>query len=61
MVRSFVALMRTEAGFDPNGVLTFGLSNLRFRSPDEARAVFRQLRDKPISNVRCRTTLESTP
>jgi putative ABC transport system permease protein len=46
MVRSFVALMHTEPGFDPNGVLTFGLSNLRFRSPDEARATFSQLRDK---------------
>ena len=46
MVRSFVALMRTEPGFDPNGVLTFGLSNLPFRSPDEARATFTQIRDK---------------
>jgi putative ABC transport system permease protein len=46
MVRSFVALMRTEPGFDANGVLTFGLSNLRFRSPDEARATLSQLRDK---------------
>ena len=46
MVRSFVSLMRTEPGFDPNGVLTFGLSNLRFRSPDEARAIFGQMRDK---------------
>src|SRR5689334_7609369 len=46
MVRSFVALMRTEPGFDPNGMLTFGLSNLRFRSPDEARAVLAQIRDK---------------
>jgi len=46
MVRSFVALMHTEPGFDPNGVLTFGLSNLRFRSPDEARATLSQLRDK---------------
>ena len=46
MVRSFVSLMRTEPGFDPNGVVTFGLSNLRFRSPDEARAILGQVRDK---------------
>jgi predicted permease len=46
MVRSFVSLMRTAPGFDPNGVITFGLSNLRFRSPDEARAVFAGLREK---------------
>jgi len=46
MVRSFVSLMRTDPGFDPNGVLTFGLSNLRFRSPDEARATFSQLQEK---------------
>jgi len=46
MVRSFVALVRTEPGFDPNGVMTFGLSNLRFRSSDEARAILSQIRDK---------------
>jgi len=46
MVRSFVSLMRTEPGFDPNGLLTFGLTNLRFRSPDEARAIFGQINDK---------------
>ena len=46
MVRSFVSLMRVDPGFDPKGVLTFGLSNLRFRSPDEARGVISQLRDK---------------
>ena len=46
MVRSFVSLVHTEPGFDPNGVMTFGLTNLRFRSPDEARATFGQIRDK---------------
>jgi putative ABC transport system permease protein len=46
MVRSFASLMRVDPGFDATGVLTFGLSNLRFRSGDEARAVFAQLRDK---------------
>jgi len=46
MVRSFVSLVRTDPGFDPKGVLTFGLGNFRFRSGDEARAVSAQLHDK---------------
>jgi putative ABC transport system permease protein len=46
MVRSFVSLVHTEPGFDPNGVMTFGMTNLRFRGPDEARATFSQIRDK---------------
>ena len=46
MVRSFMSLMRVDPGFDANGVLTFGLGNLRFRSADEARALFTQLHDK---------------
>jgi len=63
MVRSFVALMHTEPGFDPNGVLTFGLSNLRFRSPDEARAVFGQVRDKlrAIPGVTAVSTANAVP
>jgi len=63
MVRSFVALMRTEPGFDPNGVLTFGLSNLRFRSADEARAVFSQIRDKlsAVPGVTAVTTANTVP
>jgi predicted permease len=63
MVRSFVALMRTEPGFDPNGVLTFGLSNLRFRSADEARAVFSQIRDKltAVPGVTAVTTANAVP
>jgi putative ABC transport system permease protein len=63
MVRSFVSLMRVDPGFDPNGVLTFGLSNLRFRSPDEARGVFSQLRDKlaAIPGVTAVTTANAVP
>jgi putative ABC transport system permease protein len=63
MVRSFVSLMRVDPGFDANGVLTFGLSNLRFRSPDEARAVFSQLRDKvaAIPGVTAVTTANGVP
>jgi predicted permease len=63
MVRSFVALIRTEPGFDPNGMLTFGLSNLRFRSPDEARAVLAQIRDKlsAVPGVTAVTTANTIP
>jgi putative ABC transport system permease protein len=63
MVRSFVALMRTEPGFDPNGVLTFGLSNLPFRSADEARATFIQIRDKlaAIPGVTAVSTANAIP
>ena len=46
MIRSFVALARTDPGFDPNGVLTFSIANIRARSPDEAQGAARQLRDK---------------
>ncbi|HET7373652.1 MAG TPA: ABC transporter permease [Gemmatimonadaceae bacterium] len=46
MIRSFVALARTDPGFDPNGVLTFRLANLRIRSPDELQGLIRQVRDK---------------
>lgn len=63
MVRSFVSLMRVDPGFDPSGVLTFGLGNLRFRSADEARATFSQLRDKvaAIPGVNAVTTANAVP
>ena len=63
MVRSFVSLVRTNPGFDPNGVLTFGLSNLRFRSPDEARATISQLQEKfaAIPGVKGVTTANGVP
>ena len=35
MVRSFMAIMNTSLGFDPNGVITFTLSNRDFRSPQD--------------------------
>ena len=47
MIRSFVALQRSDPGFDPNGVLTFFLPNLGNRPQPEARAAFmRQLDDR---------------
>jgi len=38
--------MRVDPGFNDTGVVTFGLSNLRFRGPEEARAILTQLHDK---------------
>jgi len=63
MVRSFMTLVRTDPGFDPNGVLTFGVTNLRFRSPDEARATLTQLHDKfaAIPGVTGVATTNSVP
>jgi putative ABC transport system permease protein len=63
MVRSFVSLMRTDPGFDANGVLTFGLSNLRFKSADEARGTISQLREKfaAIPGVSGVATANSVP
>ena len=46
MIRSFVALARTDPGFDPNGVLTFRFANVRVRSRDELQGLMTQTRDK---------------
>jgi predicted permease len=63
MVRSFISLMRTDPGFDARGVLTFGLSNLRFRSRDEARAILTQIHDKlaAVPGVSGVTTANGVP
>jgi putative ABC transport system permease protein len=46
MVRSFVALQRTDPGYDPNSVLTFQAGN-PFAATPEARAVYqRRLRER---------------
>src|SRR5439155_1607667 len=41
MIRSFVELTRIDPGFEPKGVLTFGIGNVRARTPEE-RAAFLQ-------------------
>ena len=41
MLRSFMALQRVDPGFNPNGVLTFRLQNLRLNGPDDAGAFIR--------------------
>jgi putative ABC transport system permease protein len=49
MIRSFATLVRTDLGFDPNGLLTFTLTNRIFHSVDERNAFARQIHDRLVS------------
>ncbi len=44
MIRSFVALQRAQPGFDPSGVLTFSVPNLRLPDPAARQAFMRTLK-----------------
>jgi putative ABC transport system permease protein len=46
MMRSFVALQRTDPGFDASHVLTFFASNFRVRDPAALGAKLREIRDR---------------
>jgi predicted permease len=46
MIRSFVELSRVDPGFEPAGMLTFGIGNVRTRSPEERIAFTRTVRQK---------------
>ncbi len=46
MIRSFVALQRAEPGFDPNGVLTFGLVNIQQPTDEAMAAVMRNIDER---------------
>lgn len=63
MVRSFMALVNTSLGFDPNGVVTFTLSNRNFRSrEDRMRFVMRvQERLEAIPGVTGATVATALP
>ena len=63
MIRSFVALTRADPGFDPKGVITFGIGNFRARSQDERNAFTAQVRDKMagIPGVTAVTAAASLP
>ncbi len=46
MLRSFIALQRTDPGFNPNGVLTFQLGGFQLNGPDAARAFVQEMTAK---------------
>jgi predicted permease len=46
MIRSFVALQRAQPGYDPNGVLTFLLPNLRLPDEPSRQAFVRDVRSR---------------
>jgi putative ABC transport system permease protein len=44
MLRSMIALQHVNPGYDPNGILTFLMTNLRAQSPQEREAILDRLR-----------------
>jgi putative ABC transport system permease protein len=46
MIRSAVALQHVDPGFEPKGLLTMRLGNMRFRSPEEAAAKTALIRER---------------
>jgi putative ABC transport system permease protein len=46
MIRSFVSLQRAEPGFDPSGVVTFGLANINEPTAEGRAAVARLLHER---------------
>jgi hypothetical protein len=46
MFRTFLAVVKTDPGFDAKGVLTFNLQNPRSRSREEAQAFWGQVNDR---------------
>ena len=49
MVRSFIALQRTDPGFNPNGVLTFQIPNLRRPDPNDRATFVRDFRERLLA------------
>lgn len=45
MIRSFVALQRAEPGFDPAGLLTFGIANINEPAPEARAALMRRFEE----------------
>jgi putative ABC transport system permease protein len=50
MIRSFVALQQANPGFEPSGVVIFGLANAQERTPDARAAVSRSVYER-LSNL----------
>lgn len=49
MIRSFVSLQRAEPGFDPSGVVTFGLANINEPTPEGRASVARLVHERLAS------------
>lgn len=61
MFRSFVALQRTDPGFEPAGVFTFVVQNFRGRTPDARAAEMRQLAERLRALPGVRGVTAATP
>ena len=46
MIRSFIALQRSQPGFDPSGVVTFGLANLQEPTAEGRAALTRRIHER---------------
>jgi predicted permease len=46
MLRSFIALQRTDPGYDPKGILTFFLPNIRVSGEEGRRAFIKELHNR---------------
>jgi predicted permease len=46
MVRTFIALNHVHPGFEPSGLVTFGITNVRLRTPQEAQAFNQTMVDR---------------
>lgn len=63
MVRSFVELRRADPGYDPDGILTFALENVRLQGADARAAFARDLRQRflALPGVQSVTAAQSIP
>ncbi len=61
MLRSFIALQKTDPGFDPNGMLTFVITNVRTRSDQERATFLQQTHDRLAAIPGVQGVTEATP
>jgi len=61
MLRSFIALTRTDPGFNPNNMLTFVIANNQARGTDGRAAFMRQVQDRLSAIPGVTTVTAATP
>jgi putative ABC transport system permease protein len=61
MLRTFVALVHTDPGYNPQGILTFLATGLRARSVDERAAYVRQMQEKLSAIPGVKSVTASSP